>query len=1039
MSSHDVPQELLARQLREACSELERHLRAGSGRRVEDLLSAYPEVASDANAALELIYTEFVVREQLGQQPSPAEWFARFPQWREDLQQLFQVHRLACASRADNADTVCSSGTSDSSLADSGLEGTGGRPRFGPYELLGEIARGAMGVVYKARQLGLNRLVAVKMILAGPYATPEELRRFRTEAEAAACLQHPNIVQIYEVGERDGQPYFSLEYVEGGSLAHKLAGTPQPPGAAAALVATLARAVHYAHERGIIHRDLKPANVLLTGPTGAPLGECTPKITDFGLVKRLDVPSGHTQSGAIVGTPSYMAPEQAGGKGRAIGAAADVYALGGILYETLTGRPPFQGVTVLDTLEQVRLQEPMPPSRLQPKVPRDLETICLMCLHKEPVRRYASAATLADDLCRFLAGEPIQARPIRAWERGVKWARRRPLAAALVAVSALACASFVVQLIISNVLIGRERDRAEANYLQAERERQKAADNLKKARENLDKSLLVADQLLSRVSDFDLAHHPHMEQVRRALLEKALTFYVGFLKEHATDPDLRDGTARAYFRVANINQLLGRQKDAERAYRQALGLFQRLTDEFPDRPRHRELLAICSRDWSKVLKAANRFQEAEQALGHACRLGQQLVDQFPKELRYRSSLAASWSDLGLVLRAAGRFKEAEAALRQAVEQHEKLLAAAPSEADYQQALATSHNALAIFLADIGQFAQAEKSYRRAQQLLKKLVATHRDDPNYRQELAANYNNLGVLLSNAGRLQEAAQAQRHALALQEKLAADFPGVFDHRLQCTGSYLNLARLYWKTRQFAEMEKVCLQALPAAQHFAEVYPHLPVGRQCVGRLYNLLALALRRTGRTREAEHHYRQALVPLAGLVEDFPKVPEYRTELAGTLCNLAPTLRALGDLAEARRVLEKAITHQRAALQAEPRHQSYREFLRNQYLQLTETLISLGDHQEAVCTAVQLPQLYPGSWQAYHAAACFLARCVPLAEKDTHIAPAKRQQLVQAYGEKAVCFLGEAVQKYGKGGAGLLNDPTLKPLHGRAAFKKLVEK
>jgi serine/threonine protein kinase len=335
-------------------------------------------------------------------------------------------------------------------------------PQVPGYEVLGLLGSGGMGVVYKARDVRLKRLVALKMILAGPHARPEELARFRTEAEAVARLQHPNVVQIYEVGEHDGRPYLALEYVGGGSLADRLGGKAQPADEAARLMRALALAVHAAHERGIVHRDLKPANVLLApnpntkspnpnteirnpkqirnpnAPIPKPAGSAvsdlgdpglgivsdfdirisdfTPKITDFGLAKRLDE-IGQTQTGAVLGTPSYMAPEQAAGDSRGIGPHTDVHALGALLYELLTGRPPFEGATLIEMLDQVRSQEPLPPGRLRPDVPRDLETICRKCLEKEPARRYPTAQALADDLGRYLNGELIHARSFTLADR----------------------------------------------------------------------------------------------------------------------------------------------------------------------------------------------------------------------------------------------------------------------------------------------------------------------------------------------------------------------------------------------------------------------------------------------------------------------------------------------------------------------------------------------------------------------------------------------------------------------------------------------
>jgi hypothetical protein len=293
-------------------------------------------------------------------------------------------------------------------------------PVIDGYEIGELLGRGGMGLVFRARQTALKRDVALKLVVSGAHAGAEERARFRTEAEAVARLGHPGIVQIYEVGEQAGCPYLALEFVSGGSLAQQLDGTPMPPRRAAQLLSDLARAVQHAHEQGIVHRDLKPANVLLTEAGVA-------KIADFGLAKLLDAEQGHTHTGAVLGSPSYMAPEQAAGQVRAIGPATDVYALGAILYELLTGRPPFLGGSFLETLDQVRTHDPAPPQALQPRVPDDLASICLKCLEKDPAQRYPSAAALARDLDLFLRGEAVAARKMTLWDQAARLVRHRQL------------------------------------------------------------------------------------------------------------------------------------------------------------------------------------------------------------------------------------------------------------------------------------------------------------------------------------------------------------------------------------------------------------------------------------------------------------------------------------------------------------------------------------------------------------------------------------------------------------------------------------
>jgi tetratricopeptide (TPR) repeat protein/tRNA A-37 threonylcarbamoyl transferase component Bud32 len=562
------------------CDQFEAAWKAGPRPRIDAFLAGVPP-AQWPDLLRELLILDLDYRRQLGQRPTLEEYQAEYP--------ALALDRFA-ALFAETSQPAAA-GPADATLPLSPPDGQLPRVYYlGDYELLEEIARGGMGVVYKARQISLNRVVAVKMILAGQLATQADHDRFHAEAEAAALLDHPNIVPIFEVGEHQGQHYFSMGYVDGLSLSARLAEGPLAPKEAAELAATVAEAVEYAHRQGVVHRDIKPSNILIDS-------HGRPRVTDFGLAKRVGAPgtpgrdSGMTATGQVLGTPSYMPPEQAAGQIRAIGPAADVYALGATLYAALTGRPPFQAATSVETLRQVIEREPVALRQLNAAVPRDLETIVLKCLEKSVPRRYAIAQAVADDLRRYLEGRPILARPVGRSERAWRWCRRQPVVAGLIAAVALTLVAGTIVSSLFAVRAFRERDRAEAGeklagdrLVQVAAEKQKADDEKQIAqavRDFLQNKLLGQADARNQADALFRADRPATEaKVNPTILDlldraaKELAperIEANFPNQPLIQAEILQTVGNTYFGVGEYERAIGLLRRSEALYRQHLG------------------------------------------------------------------------------------------------------------------------------------------------------------------------------------------------------------------------------------------------------------------------------------------------------------------------------------------------------------------------------------------------------------------------------------------------------------------------------------
>jgi eukaryotic-like serine/threonine-protein kinase len=753
-----------------------RSWRRGERLSVEVYLEQRSELQGDAETVLDLIYNEIVLREEAGESPRLEEYVGRFPHLAHQLGLQFDVEGVLRSESPVGAveDWTVFTGQFPPPEAV-------GRSDVAGYEILGELGRGGMGIVYKARQLRLNRIVALKMILAGEHAPAEAAIRFLGEAEAVARLNHPNIIQVFAFGDHRGLPYFEMEYVAGGSLADRLKGALRPPSEAAQLIETLARAIHEVHRLGIVHRDLKPANVLLAD-------DGSPRIADFGLAKWMDVETGLTRTDHVLGSPSYMAPEQAVRGACPIGPAADVYSLGAILYELLTGRPPFREATVLETLEQVKSAEPVPPTRLRPGLPGDLVTICLKCLRKEPSRRYEGAHALAEDLRRFTAGEPIMARPVGAIERIWRWSHREPALAALAVALLAGLVAGATQWWRAESHLAEElhlRGIAEENVLLQTRINQEllqANDRVDRARrraqERLDVAMKALENFEGITNDAALLREPRLEGLRAKLFRTALGFYRDLQAslENEASPETRGQLSAAYSRIADISWQLGLREEALATHRQALALIEQMAAATPTAPNVRAAVARGHARIGFTLRTMGRSAEALPSYKRARGIQEALAREDPADPRYRETLSWTLSNIGLIYHELGRLSEAIRLHRQAIAIHESLVESDPGNSAYRSDLAWCWRYLGQALAASGERDEALRILERAVESLQTIVEAHPGEDEHRWRRARCRDEIGSILLRTGRPTEAAVPLDQAAEVLEGLARDNPALY-----------------------------------------------------------------------------------------------------------------------------------------------------------------------------------------------------------------------------------------------------------------------
>jgi serine/threonine protein kinase/tetratricopeptide (TPR) repeat protein len=885
------------------------------------------ETPADLDAHLAQVLDDYLAALETGTAPPREELLARHPELADDLAAcLGSLDFIRRAAARPSAGGSRSSGARPMGLADEVL---------GDYRIVREVGRGGMGIVYEAQQLSTGQRVALKVLPFAAALDPRQLQRFKNEAQAAALLRHEHIVPVLAVGCERNVHYYVMQFIEGHTLAEVLRELRQPghgehtggtdsssairslagslasgqwaPAssraatrkladtrtevaggsahtaahgnafccAAAHLAVQAAEALEQAHQAGIIHRDIKPGNLLVDGA-----GHLW--VTDFGLA-RFPTDASLTLTGDLVGTIRYMSPEQTLGRRAVVDHRTDIYSLGVTLYELLTKQPAFTGRDRQELLRQIPSEEPCPPRRVNRAIPPALETVVLKAIAKHPAERYASALELADDLGRFLAGEPVRARRPTLRDQLRRWARRhKTLVTSAVALLVLAVAG----LAVGTILIARQRDEALRREAQAWQ---------------------AVDEMYTQVAQQWLHHQPHLEEVQRGFLLKALRFFEEFARDHRDDVRARFQAARAARRVGDIRHKLGESTQALAAYDQALTALRQLTRADPDEPSYREELAHGHSNRGNLLRDTGRLQEAQAAYQQAHALFTRLAEESPDNQAYREGLAGTENNRGMVLAPLGQARDAEVAYRQAIAGFTVLSREGSATPVYSHGLASAHNNLANLLRNAGRPREALAAYGQALLLWQKLTADYPGIPLYRQSQAASHSGRGMVLAAMGQRAEAEQAHRRALALRARLAGDFPRVPAYRRALASSHHSLGRLLAAAGRVTEARAAYDQALTYRRQLATEFPGIPTHWQALAETCDGLGSLLAATGQPRQAEPSDREALAVRQRLATEQPAVPEARWDLARSHLALGRVLVNLGRVREAETAFRKALS------------------------------------------------------------------------------------------------------------------------------------